>query len=316
MQSSDSKSASEKRRSSRGAFTLIELLVVIAIIGILIGMLLPAINAAREAARRTNCKHHLRQLGLAINYHLEASNVYPTGRDSRSQIGVSWAFHLLPYVEEKDIYYSYDASVPVFAPENVTAMRTPVSLFYCPSRRSPAADRNFDNNNEVPTVTGAAAGGDYAANAGSYFLYAATENVRGDRAGPIYTFSKIRVDQVTDGQSHTFALGEKHIPPPIEEVIDPMVHHFQGDNAIFAADSPWTLFADTRRGLATGRRDTSWTKYGSDHPGITHFVFLDGHVEPIDNGTQTDVLRALSTIGDGIDPDTLSDPEDDDPNDT
>lgn len=306
----------KNRHSLRGAFTLVELLVVIAIIGLLIGMLLPAINAAREAGRRMLCQSHLKQIGIAVNQHHDANGFYPEGRSSTNQLGVSWAYRLLPYVEEREAYFSHVPDQPVWADENAKAMRTPVPIYFCPSRRGAAADRNFDNNDDVPLLLASAAGGDYAANAGSHYMYRETENVRGDRAGPIYTFSRITSKQVTDGQSHTFAVGERHIPRPLDDVIDDMIHYFQGDTAFHASDSPWTVLADTRRGLASGKQDLSRTKFGSEHPGVTHFVFLDGHVEPITNDTPRNVLHALSTIGDGLNPEALADTDDEDPDDT
>jgi prepilin-type processing-associated H-X9-DG protein len=157
---------------------------------------------------------------------------------------------------------------------------------------------------------GVAAGGDYAANAGVYFNYAETEDVDRARAGPIYTYSNIRNRQVTDGASKTFAVGERHIPPPDSDVPPEMTHWMQGDCAFFAADTPWGIFADTRRGLANSRRDRNREKYGSEHPGVTLFVFLDGHVEGIDNDTDLNVLNWYCAIGDGHDPTSGVDLED------
>jgi prepilin-type N-terminal cleavage/methylation domain-containing protein len=294
------------------AFTLVELLVVIAIIGILVALLLPAVQAAREAARRTECTNHLKQIGLAVQMYHDALGAYPSGRNSRSSMGVSWAFRLLPYLEELAVYNSYNPAFRVDAPENTQAMRTAVPTYFCPSRRGPAADRNFDNDNDPPVVTAAAAGGDYAANPGSFFNYNETSEIDGLRAGPIYTYSRIRAQQVTDGTSKTFAIGERHIPPPDDAVPVELQHFQQGDCAFFAADTPWGIFADTRRGIADGPDDRGRSKYGSEHPSITHFAFLDGHVDAVDNFTDRDVLRWYCTIGDGNDPESPADPGDSD----
>ena len=294
---------SSRPRSSRSkGFTLVELLVVIAIIGILIGLLLPAVNAAREAARRAQCMNHLKQIGLAVNTYHDAIGKYPQGRNTRDPMGVSWAFRLLPYIEHQSIHDAYDPNYRVDADENALAMRTPVEVYFCPSRRSPAADRNFDNNNKPPLVRGAAAGGDYAANAGVYLYYRETEDIAPRSAGPIYTYSKIRNRQVTDGTSKTFAVGERHVPLPDPSVAEEMRHILQGDCAFLAGDSPWGIFADTRRGLANSSSDHSRSKYGSEHPAVTLFVYLDGHVASIDNNTDLDVLNWLCAIGDGNDP--------------
>jgi prepilin-type N-terminal cleavage/methylation domain-containing protein/prepilin-type processing-associated H-X9-DG protein len=288
---------------SRG-FTLVELLVVIAIIGTLVGLLLPAVQAAREAARRMACTNNLKQIGLAITLHHDARKSFPSGRNTRDNMGVSWAYRILPYMEESSIYNAYKPTFRCDAPENAGAMRYPVSAFYCPSRRPPLADRNFDNDNSAPLVTGVAAGSDYAANAGSYFNYSPTASGGVDprQAGPIHTFSKVTASQVTDGLSQTFAVGDKHIPPVDPSWQPNMAQYWQGDLAIFAADNPNTQFRDTARGLASSPRDTNARKFGGLHPIVTNFVFLDGHVEAIANDAALDVLRWYSTIGDGNDP--------------
>ena len=308
---------------SRRGFTLVELLVVIAIIATLVGLLLPAIQGARESARRMACANNLRQVGLGIATYEVARKVYPKGRATREEGGTraangtypeaySWAFRLLPYMEHDTIFKAYDRTVPVWDEKNVVAMRTPVPTFFCSSRRGPVQDRNFDNNNEPPLVAGKAAGGDYAANAGTYYNYAPPAGTVSDprRAGPIHTFSAVKAAHVTDGQSKTFAVGERHLPPVDPAWPPEMVHFKQGDTAFFAADTPHTQFRDVGQGLADGPQDTAIRKFGSRHPGVTQFVFLDGHVEPLDLNTDRDVLRWYAAIGDGHDP-TAGDDEGD-----
>lgn len=285
----------------RAAFTLIELLVVIAIIAILVSLLLPAVQAAREAARRTQCINHLKQIGLAVNLYHDAQQLYPQGRDSRDQTSVSWAQRLLPYLEEQALHDAHDANFRVDASENAIAMRTPIAGYFCPSRRAPAADRNFDDNGGPSAVMAAAAGGDYAANAGYDFHYQPAENeVDRTLAGPIFTYSKINARHVSDGLSKTFAVGERHIPPPEPGVEPERVHLFQGDCAFLAGDTSWGIFADTQRGLADSRQDASRSKYGGPHPAVTLFVFLDGHVDAIENQSDLDTLRSYCVIGDGV----------------
>ncbi len=290
---------------SRRGFTLVELLVVIAIIGVLVGLLLPAVQAAREAGRRMQCGNNLKQIGLAINAAHDAKKVYPTGRKTRENTDHSWAFRLLPHMEEQTTYDAWKPSLPASDVANSRAMRTPVATYFCPSRRGPAADRNFDNNNGVPPADylRVAAGGDYAANAGTYFNYSTstTGSIDPKLAGPIHTFSVVRSAQVTDGLSKTFAVGDRHLPPTIPGA-GAMDDYNKGDTSFFAADTPHTLFRDTYRGLADSAGDTNNRKYGSMHTGITQFVFLDGHVDALSNSTPRDVLRMFSAIGDGDDP--------------
>ena len=287
-------------------FTLIELLVVIAIIGVLVGLLLPAVQQAREAARRISCTNHLKQIGLAVALHADTQKHFPSGRKTRDPYDVSWAFRLLPFLEQTQIFDARnpDTTVPCWDPSNSTAFRTPVDTFYCPSRRSPAADRNFDNNNQPPVASGigVAAGGDYSSCGGTYFNYATTDDgLDPKRAGVIHTFSEVRPAQITDGLSKTMVIGDRHIPPAIAGA-GVMEHYDQGDTAIFVSDTPHTLFRDTSRGLASSPRDTNNKKFGSLHPGVTQFVMCDGHVEALNNNLDIDVLLKYAAIGDGDDP--------------
>ncbi len=300
----------QRMQARRAGFTLVELLVVIAIIGTLVGLLLPAVQAAREAANRMACNNNLKQLGLAITLHHDAKKTFPSGRNTRDPMGVSWAFRILPYMEEGAITQSYVPAARCDDVVNSQAMRTPVSAFFCPSRRPPNNTRNFDNNNTEPFVLGVAAGGDYSANAGTYFNYS-TENGSGAdprQAGPIYTFSAVKAAWVTDGLSQTFAVGERHLVPVDPSWSPTMIHYQQGDNSMFCADTPHCLFRDTARGLASGPNDTNNRKFGSRHAaGTVNFVFLDGHVEGLSPDIDIDILRWQSTIGDGNDPTRPSD---------
>jgi len=131
------------------AFTLVELLVVIAIIGVLVALLLPAVQAAREAARRTTCVNHLKQVGLAIQNHINSRGVFPTGGsrfnprlrnyvtgsinnpgvpNGPKKQGLGWAYQILPYLEQNAVHGL------VSEPQLINAV---VPLYYCPSRRSP-----------------------------------------------------------------------------------------------------------------------------------------------------------------------------------
>jgi prepilin-type N-terminal cleavage/methylation domain-containing protein/prepilin-type processing-associated H-X9-DG protein len=134
--------AADARR--RTGFTLVELLVVIAIIGILVALLLPAIQAAREAARRTQCTNHLKQIGLAVLNHESALQCFPTGGVAPwpkienyssggrpfgpKKQGLSWAFQILPYLEEGAVHG---------LTTTLQLQNTPVSMYFCPSRRPP-----------------------------------------------------------------------------------------------------------------------------------------------------------------------------------
>ncbi len=314
-------------RPRRHAFTLVELLVVIAIIGILVALLLPAIQAARESARRTSCINNLKQIGIAVqNYHDSRGN-FPPGRERFDQFGVSWAFVVLPYMEQQSIVDAHDPNLRVDDNGNALAMRTPVEGYYCPSRREAIADRDFDNDDSPSQVQGVAAGGDYAANAGRNYLYGTFDRNNGvpsvpeadldpDLAGPIHSNSKVPARRVTDGLSNTIAVGEKHIPPEPADVDPGLVHYRQGDTAFYAGDTPHTIFAGAKGGFPETRFDDSNaetesdpvlnlegqpanTKFGSEHAQICHFVFLDGHVDAISMDLEPEVLVLLASRADG-----------------
>jgi prepilin-type N-terminal cleavage/methylation domain-containing protein len=299
---------------ARRGFTLVELLVVIAIIGILVSLLLPAVEAAREAARGAQCENNLKQMGLAIQTHLDALKRFPMGRNRYDQYALSWAYYLLPYMEENVVYSAYVSSARDDDPANSTTMRTPVAINACPSRRSAAADRNFDNNDAFPMVLHAGSLGDYAANAGYVYntgmtttadttgaVYIQFGNYNSAQAGPIFSGSRIAVRNVSDGLSNTLAIGERYIPPVPAGTQTDMEDYVQGDTAFISGDQPRTIFAGTQAGLSTGpnNSDTSQAKFGSAHVGVVHFVFLDGHVSAINDTITPAELMALSTIAGG-----------------
>jgi prepilin-type N-terminal cleavage/methylation domain-containing protein/prepilin-type processing-associated H-X9-DG protein len=313
------------RVKKTNGFTLVELLVVIAIIGVLVALLLPAIQAARESARRNQCTNNLKQIGLAIQMRHDSKKLFPPGRTGRTStnesgvntFGVSWAFELLPYVEQTSLYQALVKALPSTDPQNALAMRSPVSTFYCPSRREPAADRNFDNNDTAPPVEnrGVAAGGDYAGSAG-LDIDLGLDNLNGEPAGVIggalYTFSRNSIRHVTDGTAQTIGVGEKYIPTEDEVrqarpgVDEAMMQYYQGDTAFFAGDHRYAILAGTKCGMAHGEAPSTgecgvidlWEQFGSEHSGISNFVFLDGHVQVIQQAVDLIALRRLSTIAD------------------
>src|SRR3954471_14402881 len=296
-----------RTRVARAGFTLVELLVVIAIIGILVAFLLPAVQAAREASRRSQCQNNLKQIGVAVQNHHDARRAFPMGRNGIDQKAVSWAFFLLPYLEETAIYNSWDPNVRVDDDKNSSAMRTPIETYACPSRRRAAADRNFDNNNKPPVVLGAGTLADYSANAGIQLMTGMTSQegsggVFGGYsrivAGPIFSGSHISARQVEDGLSKTIAIGERHLPPVPANTDEVMKDYAIGDTAAIPGDTPNTTFRCAEDGLATGLDDPDKEKFGGNHSGgVIQFVYLDGHVAGLHTGISIDVLKALSTIG-------------------
>src|SRR5262245_3709921 len=118
--------------STRRAFTLVELLVVIAIIGVLVALLLPAVQAAREAARRAQCQNHLKQLGLGIHNCEDTFKSLPhTRMDNR----YTWAVEIMPFIEQKNLFEQWNLTKSYYT-QTAPARLTAVPIYFCPSRRS------------------------------------------------------------------------------------------------------------------------------------------------------------------------------------
>ncbi len=124
---------------SRSGFTLVELLVVIAIIGVMAGLLLPAVQAARESARRTQCQNNLRQLGIGLLRYHDQHGAFPVGcfewrpRGNTTNRQLAWSAYLLPYIEQQPLFNRLDMSKPFDDPVNSEAASTTVSIYVCPS---------------------------------------------------------------------------------------------------------------------------------------------------------------------------------------
>lgn len=196
-----------RRAVHPGAFTLVELLVVIAIIGVLVGLTLPAVQAAREAARRMSCSNNMRQVGIAIHGHYAALRVFPSGsvaKENPTDTTTPWTFYrwsalamLSPYLENTAAYNILDLSLPLYGsnfaitPQNESGVQVVVPTFLCPSDSSLRLHDRFGPTN-------------YAFNAGS--------GVGGgspmDTDGVYFVNSRIRISDVTDGTSNTVALSE------------------------------------------------------------------------------------------------------------
>jgi prepilin-type N-terminal cleavage/methylation domain-containing protein len=163
----------------RPGFTLVELLVVIAVIGVLISLLMPAVQKAREAANRISCANNLKQIGLALHhYHLDFSRLPPRARsagpaDQNYGAGATWAVLILPYLEQDNLYHQWDLTRRYYD-QNDSARLTPVRTYFCPTRRSasspPMSSLSGDQPQQSdgsldPNVPGAL--GDYACNIGT-----------------------------------------------------------------------------------------------------------------------------------------------------
>jgi prepilin-type N-terminal cleavage/methylation domain-containing protein len=263
----------------RTAFTLVELLVVIAIIGILVALLLPAIQAARESARRTQCGNNLKQLGLATQMYHDVNRVFPKGGKNHVNCCNSsvrdywtWTFYILPYMEQSNVALLSDAKV----------YATAIPEHYCPSRRR-------------PTLYSGTARIDYAGSSGT--------SVGTSDNGGIFVQSDqqfISLALVVDGTSNTILFGEKQLH---------LVHLGGKGTDVFDDNEPpantgWESDV-IRHGASPPRPDRDHPEsassdiFGSRHPAGLNVALSDGSVRMIPFTVDPTVFRNLCNRQDG-----------------
>lgn len=339
---------------NRLAFTLVELLVVIAIIGILVALLLPAVQAAREAARRSQCQNNLKQIGLGFLNHESTYRYFPSGGWGFDWVGDAdrgagknqpggWIYSILPFVEEQQLH-DIGAGIPADSPANLQKKRKAnsevigksLSMFNCPSRR-PSRPYTGWCCNAVNSDGGSLTGvgrTDYAANFGDssqcsgppcgciVFPQATspptvravdlgTFNSWPDTSrvtGIVFVRSEIKVSQVSDGTSHTYAVGEKYINPDFYEA--------DGQNTTTDPGDDWSMYAGQQDDVVrtthyqpavsidySPTQDraglTSNWRFGSTHPGGFLMAMCDGSVQAISYDIDPEVHRRMGNRHDG-----------------
>ncbi len=304
-----------KYTTPKTAFTLVELLVVIAIIGILVSLLLPAVQSAREAARRMQCTNNLKQLGLALHNYHDAHRRFPFGNGGTRPVSGSPAYSavslLLPFMEQAPLYHSINFSLPLTDTVNTAARLTEVAGFRCPS----------DRENPQPQTGGAI---NYMGNKGNLHLWSDSS-----QTGVFVNDKSFRFGDITDGTSNTSAFSERLLTDGNNGVIDLRADVFLGagdpsspDEAIqmcYATDvsnlafqfplfmgAPWLngwhtyLHVDVPNRRSCGFYPTKATMPPSSrHTGGVNMALCDGSVRFVSENIDLALWRAVGSRSGG-----------------
>ncbi len=314
-------------------FTLVELLVVITIIGILIALLLPAVQSAREAARRAQCNNNLKQIALACHLHLEQHGFWPSGGWGHAWIGDpdrgfgsrqpgGWIYSVLPYLEQQALHDLGMGGTPQQKLEAAqTLATTPVAVFHCPSRRRPRTYPHHPGSTGPfnPGVGGLrmpqpsqVAKSCYGLNGGTYYLgwcegpstIAAGEtsnpcpNLLAQANGLSYWRSEFTMADVRDGASNTLLIGEKYINPDNYSSAYP-----PGDSQSMynGTDEDNTRYGGYNYPPVQDRPgQVREQNFGGPHPGGCQFALADGSVRSVSFSIDWIVYARLCNRKDGL----------------
>lgn len=283
-----------RSRSVRRGFTLIELLVVIAIIAVLIALLLPAVQQARESARRTQCSNNLKQIGLAIHNYHDTFNVFPLSSVDPTLARSGMFAAILPYIDQANMYQQYDFTKGNSDPANLAVVSQRVTAYLCPSavirRAVPIA--GCDANNRAP--------GTYAGSTGSGDPYGTHAGGNPNNGVIINTGSGVaRIGDVTDGTSNTFLVGESAWNfSDYLFTSGPCNGQVRWGFTYWSSPYPLATAFSTTPTFNPKRRDGDSTRlqnYRSDHVGVVNFLICDGSAKYISENIDRNLLNSLAT---------------------
>ncbi len=291
------------------AFTLIELLVVVSIIGVLVALLLPAVQAAREAARRAQCVNNLKQIGLALHNYEQALQTLPPGYVSAFDAngidlgpGWGWAAMVLPQMEQSATFSAVNFLVGVETVANQTARLTLVNNFLCPSDRVapswPAVNRDILTGASMQVICWVAPS--------NYVGMNGFSEPGPDGEGVLFRNSRIAFRDITDGLSQTIAVGERShllgVATWSGAVTGALLYDDDGDQ-IGSTDletSPGMVLGHSGEGAGPGSNRSEPNQFYSLHAGRgVNFLFADGHVAYLKATMNYQTYVALSTRSGG-----------------
>lgn len=284
-------------RPSRRAFTLIELLVVIAIIAILIALLLPAVQQAREAARRTQCSNNLKQIGLAVHNYHDAYGKFPLS-STEPTWGRSSAFAaILPYLDQGNVYQSYDFNLGNSDPANLAAVSQRIAAYLCPSApfRRPVPISGCDANR---------APGTYAFSTGSLTPYGSFAGGNPNNGTIINAESgSTSMRDLIDGTSNTLMGGESAWNfPDYMFTSGPCNGQVRWGFSYWSSPYPLATAFTTLGPFNPKKRDgdsTRLSNFRSEHIGVVNMLMSDGSARYISENIDHGLLDAMATRNGG-----------------
>jgi prepilin-type processing-associated H-X9-DG protein/prepilin-type N-terminal cleavage/methylation domain-containing protein len=296
-----------RQKKQKHAFTLIELLVVISIISLLIALLLPAVQAARESARRAQCVNNLKQIGLALHSYEGTHRAFPPGYVSNFDAsgtdtgpGWGWAAMLLPQMEQKPLFDAVNFNLPIEDVSNPTFRLTRMTVLLCPSDSAPLvwwAVTRDPSGTPLQNICQVAAA--------NYVGMYGTSDPGIDGDGIFFRDGNIGIPNITDGTAQTIAAGERAyalgVATWVGSVTGTSLFPLTDDGVGYPRleSAPGMILGHAGGNLGPGDPRGEVNQFYSRHPGGVNFLFADGHVAFLKTTMNHQVFRGLATRAGG-----------------